>query len=254
MMTGACKWLLLFPLTILWSPMSNSTAGEIRVLSAGAVEPGMIKVIDAFRRETGHDVKITFATAPAISKRLRAGETMDVVIAPPPVLDEWVKAGKATQAGRVTIGRIGVGVMVRAGEPLPRIATVDEFKQSLLSAQSLVYNQASTGTYLEELFERLGIADQLRAKTTRYPDAAAVLDHVSKGHGNEIGLGATTVIIEGENRGLKLVGPLPAEIQNYTTYAATVVGDRPGSDAAREFVGYLTTPAAKQAFAAAGIE
>lgn len=234
--------------------VSNTMAAEIRVLSAGAVEPGMVKVIDAFRRATGHDVKATFATAPAIGKRIGGGETADVVIAPPAALDELVKAGKIAAAERVTVGRIGVGVTVRDGAPLPKIATVDEFKQSLLSAGSVIYNQASTGIYLEGLFGRLGIAAQLKARTTRYPDFAAVLNHVSKGKGDEIGLGATTVIIEGENKGLKLVGPLPAKIQNYTTYAATVVAGGAAGDASREFVRYLTTPAAKAAFAAAGIE
>jgi molybdate transport system substrate-binding protein len=154
----------------------------------------------------------------------------------------------------VTVGRIGVGVAVREGAPAPKIATVDEFRQSLLNAESVVYNQASTGIYLEGLFNRLGIAAQLKAKTTRYPDFAGVLDHVSKGKGNEIGLGATTVIVEAENKGLKLVGPLPAEIQNYTTYAVTVAAEGLAKDAAREFVRYLTTPAAKATFAAAGIE
>jgi molybdate transport system substrate-binding protein len=234
--------------------MNTAAAAEIRVLSAGAVEPGLVKVIAAFRRETGQDVKVKFATAPAISTRIDANEA-DVLIAPPAVLEEWIKAGKTTQTDRVTIGRIGVGVMVRAGAPLPKITTVDEFKQSLLSAESLVYNQASTGIYLEELFRRLGIADQLKTKTTRYPDAAAVLDHVSKGKGgNEIGLGATTVIIEGESRGLKFVGPLPAEIQNYTTYAATVVSEQSASSTAREFVRFLTTATANNIFATAGIE
>jgi molybdate transport system substrate-binding protein len=254
MMTGVFRCLLLLPLTVWWLPMNNVTAGEIRVLSAGAVEPGIVKVIDTFRRETGHDVKISFATAPAISKRAGAGETVDVVIAPPAVLDEWVKVGKAAQADRVTIGRIGVGVMVRASAPLPNINTVDEFKQSLLSAASLVYNQASTGIYLEGLFERLGIAAQLKPKTTRYPDAAAVLNHISKGHGNEIGLGATTVIIEGESIGLKFVGPLPEDIQNYTAYAAIIVAQGAGLGTAREFARYLAAPLAKKVFASAGIE
>ena len=254
MMTGVFRCLLLLPLTVWWLPMNNVTAGEIRVLSAGAVEPGIVKVIDTFRRETGHDVKISFATAPEISKRAGAGETVDVVIAPPAVLDEWVKAGKAAQADRVTIGRIGVGVMVRASAPLPNINTVDEFKQSLLSAASLVYNQASTGIYLEGLFERLGIAAQLKPKTTRYPDAAAVLNHISKGHGNEIGLGATTVIIEGESIGLKFVGPLPAEIQNYTAYAAIIVAQGAGLGTAQEFARYLAAPLAKKVFASGGIE
>jgi molybdate transport system substrate-binding protein len=231
--------------------MSNS---EIKVLSAGAVEPGMVTVIDSFRRETGYEVKISFATAPTILKRIGDTNITDVVTAPPAVLDEWVKAGKAASANRVTVGRIGVGVMVRDGAPLPKIGTVDDFKQSLLSADSIVYNQASTGIYLEKLFDRLGIAEPLKTKTTRYPDAAAVLNHISKGRRNEIGLAAVTVIIEGEGKGLKFVGPLPAEIQNYTTYAAIIVADGDASEPAQEFVRYLTSPAAKKAFAAAGIE
>jgi molybdate transport system substrate-binding protein len=230
--------------------MSNA---EISVLSAGAVQPGLVKVIDAFRHETGHEVKVAFATAPAILKRVD-GETPDVVIAPPAVLDELVNAGKATPADRVTVGRIGVGVMVLDGAPQPKIATVDEFKQALLGAESVVYNQASTGIYLEKLFERLGIAGHLKTKTVRYPDAASVLDHIRKGKGDEIGLGATTVIIEGENKGLTFVGPLPPEIQNYTIYAATMVNAGSASEAAREFVRYLTAPVAQKVFAAAGIQ
>jgi len=88
MMTVVFRCLLLLPLTVFWLPMNNVTAEEIRVLSAGAVEPGILKIIDTFRRETGHDVKITFDTAPAISKRAGASETVDIVIAPPAVLDE----------------------------------------------------------------------------------------------------------------------------------------------------------------------
>src|SRR5262245_44626159 len=176
--------------------MSNAVAQKIKVLSAGVVEPGMVRVIDSFRRETGHEVEISFATAPSILKRLGDVNIADVVIAPPAVLDEWVKAGKADFANRVTVGRIGVGVMVRDGAPLPKIGTVDDFKQSLLSAESIVYNQASTEIYLETLFDRLGIAEPLKTKTTRYPDAAAVLNHVGKGKRGEIGLGAVTVIIK----------------------------------------------------------
>ena len=226
---------------------------EIKVLSAGAVAPGITKVIEAFQRETGHDVKVTFATAPAILKRIGSAEPLDAVVGPPAVLDEWVKAGKADPIHRVIVGRIGVGVMVRDNAPLPGIVTTDDFKQSLLSAESVVYNQASTGIYLEKLFDRLGIGEQVKAKTTRYPDAAAVLGHISKGNPNEIGLGATTVILEGESQGLKFVGPLPAEIQNYTTYAATVI-DGSASATARAFLDYMTTVAVRKIFATAGIE
>jgi len=227
---------------------------KITILSAGAVKPGLAKVIDAFRSETDHEVTISFATAPAIRKQLGGGEAFDLVIAPPDLLDELASCGKAEIGDRVTVGRIGVGVMVRDGAPVPKIATVDEFKQSLLNAESIVYNQASTGIYLESLFDRLGISAQLKAKTTRYPDFAAVRDHVSNGKGSEIGLGATTVIIESANKGLKFVGPLPAEIQNYTTYAATIMADSAAGNAALSLLRYLTSAKAKAMFTTAGIE
>jgi len=225
---------------------------QITILSAGAVSPGLLKVIEAFRRETGDDVKITFATAPELRKRLGSGESADVVIAPPELLDDWVESGKPQLADRVTVGRVGVGVMVRDGAPLPKIATVEEFTQSVLDAASIVYNQASTGLYIEGLFKRLGIAEQLEAEITRYADFSAVRDHVGKGRGNEIGFGATTVIIESAGEGLNFVGPLPAQIQNYTTYTAALTAN--AGEAGRALLRYLATPAAKAIFTAAGIE
>ena len=236
-------------LPVLRSIMSNA---EISVLSAGAVQPGMAKVIDAFQRATAQNVSITFATLPMIHKRIGDPNPPDVVIAPLAVLEEWAKTGKAVSRDRVMVGRIGVGMMLRDGARPPDIGSVAEFKRSLLNSQSIVYNQASTGIYLESLFERLGIKKQLEKKTTRYPDAAAVLNHVSKGKGNEIGFGATTVIIEHESKGLKFVGPLPPEIQNYTSYTAMVMNV--ASEGAREFIRYLTRSAAKKILTAAGIE
>ncbi len=226
---------------------------QLELLSAGAVQPGLMKVIDAFQRETGHALNATFATAPEIRKRIAQDEAVDVVIAPPALLDDLVKARKTT-GERVIVGRIGVGVMVRTGAALPKITTVDEFRQSLLNTDSVVYNQASTGIYLETLFARLGIAAQLRTKTTRYPDATAVLDHVSKGKNKEIGFGATTVIVEAKDKGLLFVGPLPAEIQNYTTYAAMATADGTAGEVARAFLRYLATDAAKAILAEAGIQ
>jgi molybdate transport system substrate-binding protein len=226
---------------------------QLNVLSAGAVSPGLIKIIEAFRHETGHAVQATFATAPELRKRLGNGEIADVVIAPPELLDELAKAGKAA-AERVIVGRIGVGVMVRDGAPVPRVATVDEFKQALLNSQSIVFNQASTGLYIDSLFKRLGIAAEMEAKITRYADFAAVRDRIGKGQGSEIGFGATTVIIESGSKGVTFAGPVPAEIQNYTTYAAAAVERSNAKETARDLLRYLTGPTAKNLFKRAGIE
>ena len=227
---------------------------ELKILSAGAVKPGLTKVIDAFQRDSGNRVQVSFATAPAIVKQIGESAKVDVLIAPPGVLEQLVKSGKYAARKAVTLGRIGIGVLVRNGQPLPQIATTNDFKESLLSAQSVIYNQASTGTYLEMLFESLGISTAIREKSTRYPDFAAVLDHVSKSEGRAVGLGATTVIIENENRGVRFAGPLPAEIQNYTTYAAALIAESEAKEVAQQFMRYLASPTAKVLLTAAGIQ
>lgn len=227
---------------------------EIKLLSAGAVQPGLTKVLDAFRKEFNHEVKVTFATAPALRKQLGEGAQADVVIAPSDVIGDLIITGKARREDRAIVGRIGIGVAVQASAPGPKISTVEELKQSLLNAQSIVYNQASTGIYLEKLFDRLGISEQLKSKTTRYPDFAAVRDHLSKGKDNEIGFGATTVIAESAGKGLKFVGPLPVEIQNYTTYEAAVSAESGSKEAAVTLLHYFGSPKAKVLLKTAGIE
>jgi molybdate transport system substrate-binding protein len=226
---------------------------EVSLLSAGAVKPGLVKVIDAFQSASGHSVNMAFATAPAIVKRIDADEPVDVVIAPEAVLNKLENSGKIAAVARI-IGRIGVGVLVRAGALHPKIASVEELKQSLLSAESLVYNQASTGIYLETLFDRLGIGAELKAKSAVYPDFGGVLEHISKAKSGEIGFGATTVIIENQAKGVTFVGPLPAEIQNYTTYVAALKVDSTAKAAAQQFIDYLASSMSKSLFAAAGIE
>ena len=229
-------------------------SAELEILSAGAVSPGLTRVLEAFQAHTEKKVTVSFATAPAILDQIGKRNPFHVVIAPAKVLDELTRSGNTSGAERVSVGRIGIGVMVRDRAPAPAIATFEEFKNSLLSADSLVYNQASTGAYIEALFERLGLKEKVKAKSTVYPNFAAVLEHVSEGEGRQIGLGATTVIIENANRGVKFVGPLPAEIQNYTTYDAALVAGCESQEAAQRFIRYITTPAARALFAAAGIQ
>ena len=152
------------------------------------------------------------------------------------------------------LGRVGAGVVVRSDAPSPEIATTDALKRAMLSADSIVYNTASSGLYLEKLFERIGIAEQIKTKTTRYPNGEDVMNHIIKGRGNELGFGAITEIKLFEPKGLKLVGPLPPDIQNYTSYGAALISNAPSAAAAKAFLTYLATPEAKQIFAAAGIE
>jgi len=242
--------------TIALSFLSSSPtlAAEINLISAGAVEPGVVAAADVFRRETGTEVKIKFATAPAIQQRVGGGEAADVVIAPPAVIEELTKAGKLDGSGRAPVGRVGVGVVMRNDTAKPDVSSADALKRALLDADSVVYNKASTGLYLEKLFDRLGVGAAVKAKETRYPDGAAVMEHVIHGKGKEIGFGAITEIRLYGDKGAQFVGPLPGDAQNYTSYAAAPAAAPANRDGAMAFVKFLGSPAARAAFLAKGVE
>lgn len=245
-MKGVTAWLL--------CAFAGAAVGaDIRVLSAGAVEPGLRAAAAAYAKRSGDEVKITFNTAPEIRKRMQAGDAFDVVIAPPAALDEFAGAGKVA-ADRASLGRVGLGVAVRPGAEVPDISSTEALKRSVLQADSIVYNRASTGIYLENLFKKLGLYEQILPRTTRYPDAGAVMEHVLKGKGREIGFGPVTEILLHRDKGLKLVGPLPAEVQNYTSYSAAPMSTAGNAEFARAFVRYLGSPESKALFAAAGVD
>jgi len=231
-----------------------ASAAEIKVISGGAVEPGLEAFAQLVRRDLGHELKILYNTAPQIAKRLSAGEVYDILISPPATIETAIGEGKVIPETRVKVGRVGAGIIVRTGAYAPDVATVDALKQALLDADSVVYNTASTGIYLDKLFATLGINEALKVKTTRYPTGAAVMEHVIKGSGKEIGFGAMTEIRLYEVKGVRLLGPMPAAIQNYTSYEAVVMSGATASEAARAALRYLATPAAKAAFTANGVE
>jgi molybdate transport system substrate-binding protein len=234
--------------------VSMANAAEVRVLSAGAPEPGVHAFAALVKRETGHDLKVQYNTAPQIAKRLAAGEVYDILLSPPAVIEQAIREAKVAADTRVPVGRVGAGIIVRSGAAAPNVATVDALKQALLAADSVVYNSASTGIYLDKLFAGWGILDQLKPKSTRYADGASVMEHVIKGSGNQIGFGAITEIRMYVPKGLQLVGPLPAEVQNYTSYEAAVMNGAVAGDAARAVLRQLATPAGKAAFVNAGVE
>ena len=228
-------------------------AAEITVMSGGAVEPGLKAAVAAFEKDSGHKVKITFNTTPQMRKRVAAGDTFDVIVAPPAAVKEFAAAGKV-EAGGVDIGRVGSGVAVRPGAPVPAIASGDDIKKAVLEAESVVFNRASTGIYFENLLKKMGVWEQVEPKTTRYATGAEVMKHALKGKGKEVAFGPITEILLEKEHGLILVGPLPADVQNYTSYIAVPMSAGTQKDAAQALVKFLGGPVGKPLFVAAGIE
>src|SRR5258706_11519985 len=238
---------------VLCALAAGAMGGEIRVWSAGAVEPGLRAAAAAFKKQSGHDVNIAFTTAPEIRKRIGAGEAFEGVVAPPAALDEFAGAGKVA-AERANLGRVGMGVAVRPGAPVPDISSEDALKRSVLAAESIVFNRASSEIYYENLLKKMEIYDKVQARTTRYADGAAVMEHVWKGKGREIGFGPVTEILQHRDKGLKLVGPLPPEVQNYTSYSAAPMTAAANAEPARSLVRYLGSAEAKALLTAAGVD
>jgi molybdate transport system substrate-binding protein len=235
---------------------SVAVAAEIKIVSAVPVGEGIQHIAEQYKKTSGHDVKVQIANTGEINKLLAANEPFDILIGTTASADQAAKEGKATAATKTQIGRIGIGVIVRSSSAAPNVATVDALKQALLKADLVIYNRAGSGQYIEKMIGQLGLTDQLKGKipATRPGNAGETMDQIMQSKVNEIGFGLLSEIKPYESKGIKLAGRLPAELQNYGNYDAIIMTNSKSVDAARDFIRYLTTPAAKQVFATHGVD
>jgi molybdate transport system substrate-binding protein len=242
---------------LLISGVTAAFAADVQVMSAGALEAGLTTVLQQYKRATDTpltDVQIQFASGAQIARSLAEGIVADVLIAPAAVVDQAIRDRLVYPETKWSIGRVGVGVTVRADARNPNIATAEALKQAVMNADAIIYSQGSSGVYVEKLFDQMGLAALLQTKGQRYVNGADVVERIISGKGNEIGFGAITEIRMYETKGAKLVGPLPAAVQNYTTYVAVEMIAAPSPEAAIDFLHYLASPVAKRLFAATGVE
>lgn len=231
-------------------------AAHIRILSAGAPKGGVSACVEAFTRKTGQAVDIEFATAPVLRGRVREGDAdADIVIAPPAAMDAFEAEGLIASESRVYVGAVRAGVAIRKGAVRPDLSSVEGFRQSLLAAESVVRNEASSGLYIADLIERLGLAEALAAKTVVVPNGAAVIAHLQKSTLDyEIGFSQVPEIRRFEDRGIELAGSLPEDIGKTTRYEAGLLSGASVPDAARAFLAFMASADAARLRADAGLE
>ena len=230
-----------------------AAAQDATVLSAGAVEPGLVAALALFQKESGNKVAVTFNTAPQIRSRVEAGEKFDVVIVPPAVMDAFAQAGRVG-AERVALGRVGQGIAVRQDATVPEISSVEALKRAMLEADSVVFNRATGGQYIESMLRKIGVYGEIERKATRYASAGEVMEHLLRGKGREMGFAPITEIMPYRSKGMRFVGPLPPEVQQFNAYVGSPISDAANAQAAATLVRFLGTPSAKIALAAAGVE
>ncbi|MBM3359509.1 MAG: ABC transporter substrate-binding protein [Betaproteobacteria bacterium] len=238
--------------------MSSGKTAEtrtLRVLSAGAVKRGVAQIAGDFEKATGVRVTVEFMTVPEVRKKLAAGESADVIVVTPEVMDELAAEGKILADSRAFLGRSRMGVVVHANAPTRDLSNTDAFKKVILGASAVVYNRASSGLYAAKLLDKLGLAKALNRKVAVVDTGAAIMEYVAARPSAAVGLAQISEVLVMIDKGcaVKLAGPLPDAIQNITSYDAAAGATSAAPEIARSFARNLTSDAAKQIFAATAI-
>jgi molybdate transport system substrate-binding protein len=231
----------------------TAASAEIKLLTAGAYRRVALALLPEFEKQTGHKVIVQNDTVGALVKRIDGGEAFDVVVVSPAALDELASNGKVVGNSRVNLARVGIGVMVKAGAPQPDISTVEAFKKTLLAAKSIAFidpaSGGSSGIYLAGLFSRLKILEQIMPKA-KLIHGGLVADYIERGEA-EIGIHQISEIMPA--KGVTLVGPLPDEIQHYTTYAAALGAATKVTEPATALIKTLSGPLAEPVLKSRGM-
>jgi molybdate transport system substrate-binding protein len=241
-------------ITIAVQPAATAAAAEIKVLTAGAFKQVLLALTPQYEQASGNKVAVDNDTVGALVKRIEGGEAFDVVVLTPAAIDNLLKTGKVAPGSRALLAKVGIGVVVKEGAAKPDIGTVDAFKRALVAAKSVAYidpaSGGSSGIYIDGLLQKLGIAGEVKPKAKLIP-GGLVAEHIANGEA-EIGIAQISEIMS--VRGVVLVGPLPAEIQNYTTYAAGIGAAAKQAEAATALVKILSGAEAAPVLAAKGMQ
>ncbi|TDI59578.1 MAG: ABC transporter substrate-binding protein [Alphaproteobacteria bacterium] len=228
---------------------------SIRILSAGAPKSGVRLCAEAFFGKTGQPFAVEFATAPVIKERVKTGAAnADVLVLPVPAMQGVAGDGFVVADSVSVIGSVTTGVVVRNGAFDPDLTSVETFVAAMLDADRLVYNHASSGQYIADMIDRLGIADQVAARTVLVATGAAIMEFLVEDKGDKtIGFCQITEIKLLEHLGVHLVGPLPEAIGKVTTYAVGLCASAGNSREATSLIEFMAAPEGKRIFVDSGV-
>jgi molybdate transport system substrate-binding protein len=220
-------------------------AAEIKVLSTQATEEAHKELVPQFEKASSHKVTTVFTGTLDALKRLSNGEAYDLLIMARQQIDELSQSGKVVAGSRTDIARSGVGVAVGKGKPKPDISTVDALKKTLLAAKSIGYSTGPSGIYVVTMFQKMGIADEIKSKLKQTPTGVFVGSIIASG---EAEIGFQQVSELSFFPGIDYVGPIPAEVQLITVFSAGIPTGTKQADAAKALVSFVTAPAAAAVF------
>ena len=229
-------------------------AAEVKVFTSVALKNALGELAPIFEQNTGNKLTISYDLAAVQKKRILDGERADVIILTRVMMDDLAKQNKLAPGNIINIAGTPVALAVRAGAPKPDIATADAFKQTLLSAKSISYADPAkgglSGVVASRAIERLGIAEQMKSKTTLVPGAQSP-DLVAKGE-VELGIAQASEIVP--IAGAQLVGPLPGELGSMTQFSGGIGAESTSASASKALIDFLAGQEAGPHFRAKGFE
>jgi molybdate transport system substrate-binding protein len=215
-----------------------SASSEIHVMSGGAPKEVFALLTPRFEQRSGHQVKFSYAVITALRDRLAAGEKVDVLVLPVPVLDALAKDGKLRADGRATFGTVGLSVVMKEGARRPDISSKEKFRDAMLAARAVVHatpGQTPSGTHMGKVMEQLGIAETIAKKVIHKPALDGGVELVAAGAA-DIGIYPASEVAG--VAGLTVVGSLPPGLDLEIVYGAAVSADSaaPGAAAFVQFM------------------
>jgi molybdate transport system substrate-binding protein len=229
---------------------ATTRAADLTVLAGGSMTASLKDLGPRFEQATGHKLSFQFAGTPELIKLATSGAPFDLGVVPVDVMKDAAARAKFAAAAPVDVARVGYGVAVRAGARKPDVSTPEALKAALIEAQSItLYPQSAAGAYVLKTFERLGIADAMKAKLKPQAGPGDIAKAVAGGEA-ELGVFLTNVLAA---PGVELAGPFPAELQNDLVFVGAVAAESKSAEAAKAFVDYLKTPEAAAVLKAKGL-
>jgi len=229
-----------------------ATAVALVVLCSNGLKAVLDDLIPKFEKATKHTVAAKYGLAAVLEQRIEGGEAFDVAFLTPAAIDNLIAHGKISASTRATIARSGLALAVKAGTPKRDVSTADAFKKTLLSAKSIAYaKQGASGVAFAALIQRLGIADQLKAKSRLTATGEEVSAGVVSG---EIELGVLPLSEILPVKGEEVLAVFPSEVQSYIVMVGGVSAASTHASAGRELIAYVTAPAALTVIKAKGME
>jgi len=236
---------------VLCASTGPAEAAEIKLIASNAVKEAYSQLLPAYEKQSGNKVTVSWSGTADIIKRVNSGEAADAVIITDVGIDGLIKTGKLAGQGRMNVAKSAAGIALRAGAPKPDLSSADALKKTVLAAKGIVLTPGPSNPFLHQLFDRMGIGAEAKAKEVQPAQGQALTDPVAQGKADLVFSQISELIAV---KGVTFAGPLPKGSEIVLTYSVAYPAAAPHPEAAKSLMKFLTSPDAAKVLKENGLE